>query len=110
MEYGQCVGAYYDDGYGTWENAVVQGIAKITLINYSGKIELDGNLIVSKSGLKCKLSDKYCFDDEGGDSFWNEYPIDTCKFDRYDVLYEGKASKLMDKRPHTSAPTLYTLA
>ncbi|KYQ49307.1 hypothetical protein ALC60_11630 [Trachymyrmex zeteki] len=80
----RCIGAQYTDGYGTWENVLVQ------------------------SGTRCSLTPGYCMDSNGAESYWPPLPIDHCHFDQYNILYEGLATKLSSKK-NQSTPTIYTV-
>ena len=93
---GRCNGAAYSDPFGTWESVIVQGTVKITLTEQEGRIKLNSNAIHLRSGTACSLSEGSCIDSEGGYTFWDPIPIDNCKFNRYSVLYEGYANKMVD--------------
>ena len=93
---GICNGAAYSDPFGTWESVVVQGIVKTTLTEQEGRIKLNSNALHLRSGTACSLSEGSCIDSEGGYTFWDPIPIDNCMFNRYSVLYEGYANKMVD--------------
>ena len=105
---GKCNGAAYSDAYGSWESVVVQGTIKITVQEQIAPIKLDNNQIILRSGTKCTLSDETCIDIEGGYTFWELTPTDTCKFNHYGILYEGYASKIVDKTINNEN-TVYSL-
>jgi len=92
---GQCSGAQYSDPYGTWQNVVVQGIITISLNSYQATINLETNQIHLKSGTTCQYSEANCIDIEGKYTFWNTIPADNCKFNYYDVLYQGLANRMI---------------
>lgn len=94
---GSCLGTYYSDPYGSWDNVVVQATLKITLMDYSARSHLQDNQVSLLSGTRCSLNIGSCVDLNGGYTFWDPLPQDTCHFDRYAVLYQGYASKLEDK-------------
>ena len=48
------------------------------------------------SGTTCTLSARNCIDSEGGYTFWKPVLTDTCNFNKYGVLYEGLANKMID--------------
>jgi hypothetical protein len=49
-------------------------------------------------------------DADGEETFWPIVPIDNCHFDRYDILYEGLATRLISKEiENSSRPTVYTV-
>ena len=47
------------------------------------------------SGTTCHLSARNCIDSEGGYTFWKPVPTDTCHFNKYGVLYESLANKMI---------------
>ncbi|KAL6421472.1 hypothetical protein ACFW04_012203 [Cataglyphis niger] len=93
---GSCSGGTYSDPYGTWADAVVLGSIKITLQDYTADVRINTNRVQLRSGVACELSATYCSDIEGGDTFWDPIPADTCKFSNYGILYEGYADKIID--------------
>ena len=93
---GKCDGSGYSDPFGTWENVVVQGTIKITLMEQIAQIKLNSNTIRLRSGTTCSLSEENCIDQEGGYTFWKSIPKDNCNFQEYSVLYEGLANKMVD--------------
>ncbi|KYQ58859.1 hypothetical protein ALC60_02139 [Trachymyrmex zeteki] len=80
---GQCLGAQYSDPYGAWDNVIVQGTTTITLTSYQTSINLETNQIRLKSGTICVRK--------------KILPTDHCKFNHYDVLYEGHPKLLILK-------------
>ena len=107
---GKCSGAGYSDPYGTWESVVVQGIIKITLSDYESQIKLDNNNINLRSGKICSLSIGNCLDVDGGYTFWQVIPTDSCKFNRYGILYEGLANKMSNPDLGGNQQTVYSLS
>lgn len=91
---GKCSGAQYSDPYGTWQNVIVQGTVRMSLSSHQAITNTETNQLHLKSGSVCKYSDGNCVDIEGRDTYWDTIPIDYCKFNHYDVLYEGKANKM----------------
>ncbi|XP_071653561.1 uncharacterized protein [Temnothorax longispinosus] len=92
---GQCFGTQYSDPYGTWQNVVVQGIITISLNSHQAVTNIETNQIHLKTGTTCQYSDGNCIDIEGKYTFWETIPNDYCKFNHYDILYEGKANKMI---------------
>lgn len=90
---GKCQGTQYSDLYGTWDDAVVQGTVKISLQTQLARANRDENVIILRSGVRCQFSDGSCMDTEGGNSHWEVIPRDSCKFDKYSILYEGYANR-----------------
>ena len=86
-------GTGYSDPFGTWKNVLVQGTVEITLTEQVARIKLEADTIYLISGTVCSLSESTCIDQEGGHTFWNTIPIDSCKFQHHSVLYEGFAKK-----------------
>lgn len=105
---GRCSGTQYSDPYGTWDNVVVQATVRITLQNYQAAIKVSANQVILRSGLHCPLQEGTCIDTNGGHTFWSTTPTDSCRFDKYDILYEGIASKIQPKAT-TTGPTVYTV-
>lgn len=105
---GKCEGSSYSDPYGTWDSVVVQGSVKISLQEYTAQVNVDTNKIHLRSGTNCDLSEGRCVDIDGGDTFWEPMPEDSCKTSRYGLLYEGIADRITDY--DTGNPqTVYTL-
>ena len=68
------------------------------------------NKIILKSGTICHFQNGFCVDNEDGHPFWHSFPSSTCKFGRYDVLYEGLASKITDtSQTEEKSPSVYAL-
>ena len=88
---------------------VVQGMVKITLMNYEAQVKLDSNHINLRSGTVCTLASGTCLDIDGGNTFWQTIPIGACKFSRYGVLYEGIANKLMSSDLGGNRQIVYSL-
>lgn len=91
---GKCAGTEYSDPYGIWSNVVVQGVIELTIQDYYATVNINTNKVNLRSGLACRLSEPGCVDLEGGNTFWDPLPDDNCRFDRYDILYEGLAQKV----------------
>ncbi|KAL6417282.1 hypothetical protein ACFW04_012870 [Cataglyphis niger] len=105
---GSCSGGTYSDPYGIWADAVVLGSIKITLQDYTADVRINTNRVQLRSGVACELSATYCSDIEGGDTFWDPVPADTCKFSNYEILYEGYADKIIDNI-NQQAQVVYSL-
>ncbi|KYN00614.1 hypothetical protein ALC62_08613, partial [Cyphomyrmex costatus] len=105
---GKCSGAQFSDGYGSWDNVMVQAVVKITLRALELSVKRAAEYIIMPSGTYCKISSKLCIDADGSETYWLPMPIDNCHFDQYDILYEGLATKLSPRVNH-SIPTVYTV-
>lgn len=105
---GKCSGSQYTDGYGSWENVVVQASIKISLKTFETPVKRTSGDVILPSGTHCKITPGYCIDTEGAQTYWAPLPIDSCHFDRYNILYEGPATKLTPKNNHLS-PIVYTV-
>ncbi|KYN00578.1 hypothetical protein ALC62_08647 [Cyphomyrmex costatus] len=105
---GKCAGAQYTDGYGSWDNVIVQAVIKITLKTMDLSMKRKMGHIILPSGTFCKSSSKYCIHADGSETYWSPIPIDNCHFDQYDILYEGLATRLVPKNNY-STPTVYTV-
>lgn len=106
---GQCVGTQYSDSFGNWDNVVIQANVKIVITNYQADVNLVNNKIILRSGTQCPLSDGTCFDNEGNSAFWKTEPTDSCQFNRYDVLFEGLATKHQNTNLTDGSPDVYSL-
>lgn len=105
---GSCDGSAYSDPYGTWSGVIVLGSIKITLQDYTADVRINTNKVQLRSGIACELSSTHCSDIEGGDTFWDPVPADTCKFSSYGILYEGYAEKIIDNI-NQQAQVVYSL-
>ncbi|XP_076618874.1 uncharacterized protein LOC143340594 [Colletes latitarsis] len=105
---GTCSGTTYSDPYGTWTGVVVQAVARISLKNYVAPVKLSTNEVILHSGQRCKLQLGHCLDSEDGFSYWDSAPVDSCNFNGYDVLYDGKATRITP--PGDKGPIVYTVA
>ena len=68
--------------------------------------------ILLRSGTRCTFSNGSCFDLEDGRTFWKPYPQSPCKFDLYNVPYEGIATRMTEtitNKSPTSIPVVYGL-
>lgn len=105
---GRCSGAQYTDGYGAWDNVIVQAAIRITLLTVEVPIKRITGEVVFPSGARCFVQKGYCLDADGIESYWTPTPVDSCHFDRYDILFEGIATKLTSRETQMS-PTVYTV-
>nr|XP_034195043.1 uncharacterized protein LOC117611216 [Osmia lignaria] len=96
---GTCKGTSYADPFGSWDNVIVQGLIKVTVQSYPATVKLSTGQIILKSGYQCNLQEEVRHDPEAGHTYWNSIPKDYCEFNKYTVLYEGKATKII---PHDS--------
>jgi len=99
---GACRGSAYSDPYGTWTDVIVLANIRITLQDYTANVRLNSNRIQLRSGVTCGLSYASCTDIEGGHTFWDPVPTDSCKFSDYSALYQGYADKIIDKTKESS--------
>lgn len=91
---GTCKGIQYSDPYGTWDDVVVQGIARITLKSSYVPVQLNSGKIILKSGTICTLKEGFCIDSEDGYTYWKPAPISACDFHQYSILYQGSATQI----------------
>lgn len=107
---GRCSGAAYSDGYGEWDNVIVQAVVKITLRVFDAAIKRSTGTLILPSGTHCSTTAYNCIDSEGGETFWPIIQSDTCHFERYDILYEGRAIRLTPREAlNQTGPTVYTV-
>jgi hypothetical protein len=97
---GSCRGTQYADHYGSWEGVVVQATVKISLRSGIAPIRIETNKILLKSGTTCTFSEGNCWSTEDGYTYWQLHPPSPCKFDQYDVLYEGIATRIQEITPN----------
>lgn len=91
---GKCEGVYYTEPSGIgYKDAVVKGSVQITLMDYTANVNVDANKVILRSGTTCNLNEGLCVDMEGGNTYWDPLPEDTCKTKRYGLLYEGFADQ-----------------
>lgn len=102
---GTCKGTQYSDPYGTWDNVIVQAVAKISLKSSYVPVQLEHGKIKLRSGTICTLADSFCLDSGDGYTFWKPVPTKSCNFNQYDVLYEGLATKITGD----DSPVIYSL-
>ena len=91
-------------------DVVVQAKVKISLKSGHVPIKIESDKILLRSGTCCTFLDGYCLED--GHTFRKPYPQSPWKFDLYNVLYEGIATRMTktitNKSPST--PVVYRLA
>jgi len=105
---GRCAGSQYSDGYGSWENVIVQASIKITLRTFTASVKRSTGKVLLPTGTQCDLTQNYCIDADGAENYWSSLPVDSCHFDRYDILYQGLAVKLTPKDVQAT-PVIYTV-
>lgn len=105
---GACSGGAYTDPYGSWTDVIVIGTIRITLQDYIADVRINVNRVQLRSGITCELSATTCIDMEGGDTFWDSIPHDSCSFSKYSILYEGYADKITDNASQFAQP-IYSL-
>jgi len=98
---GRCSGSQYSDGYGSWEN--VQASVRIILRAFNASIKRSTGKVILPTGTHCDLTFSYCIDADGAENYWTALPVDSCHFDRYDILYQSIASKLTPKTRQTTS-------
>lgn len=104
-----CVGASYSDAYGTDEDVLVQGHIDFTLQTYKAQVNLKNDKIHMISGVTCRYSDTTCLDQENGYTYWTPLPEDRCNFNMYNVIYDGKATKITDLEWSNHIQVMYSL-
>ncbi|KAL6417424.1 hypothetical protein ACFW04_012756 [Cataglyphis niger] len=106
---GNCKGTQYSDPYGTWDDVIVQAVLKISLRSSHVPVQLNSGKIILKSGTVCALSESFCIDSDDGYTYWKPIPTSSCNFHRYDVLYEGPATRIVDDTINSVSPIIYSL-
>lgn len=105
---GTCRGSDYTDGFGTWDNVVVQAVIRVVLKDFDASIKRSSNELILPSGTRCPASARSCQDADGAETYWTPLPADTCHFDKYDILYEGIATRL-SARGNQTTTIIYTV-
>lgn len=105
---GACRGAEYTDGYGSWDNVVVQATVRITLRDLEVSVKRSSGEVILPSGTRCPVTDRTCQDSDGAETYWTALAEDSCHFDQYDILYEGNAVRLSPRANQTST-IVYTV-
>lgn len=105
---GTCRGSDYTDGFGTWDNVVVQAAIRVVLKDFEASVKRSSDELMLPSGTRCPTSARSCQDADGAETYWTPLPADTCHFDRYDILYEGIATRLSAQGNQTTA-IIYTV-
>lgn len=105
---GTCRGADYTDGFGTWDNVVVQAAIRVVLRDFEASVKRSSDELMLPSGTRCPASARSCQDADGAETYWTPMPADTCHFDRYDILYEGIATRL-SAQGNQSTAIIYTV-
>lgn len=87
-----CQGEYFTDGMNEWHNVIVQYAITLLIRDFNTPVIASRNSIVIE-GLQCDFSNEYCMDSLHGQSFWANNKDQSCYADKYDVLFEGTATK-----------------
>lgn len=105
---GTCRGADYTDGFGSWNNVVVQATVRVALREFEVSVKRSSDELILPSGVRCSASARSCQDTDGSETYWTPLAADSCHFDRYDILYEGTAARLSPRENQTST-IVYTV-
>lgn len=105
---GTCRGSDYTDGFGTWDNVVVQAVIRVVLKDFEASVKRSSDELILPSGTRCPASARSCQDADGAETYWTPLPADTCHFDKYDILYEGIATRLSAQGNQTTT-IIYTV-
>jgi hypothetical protein len=97
---GNCRGTQYVDPYGSWDGVVVEATVKISLRSGIAPVPIEANKILLKPGIVCTFTEGNCLDTEDRYTYWQRHPSSPCKFDQYDVLYEGIVTKIQEIKPN----------
>ncbi|XP_025157199.1 uncharacterized protein LOC112589174 [Harpegnathos saltator] len=79
-----------------------------TMQEYSATVKLNANQVVLRSGVYCELKAAHCVDIEGGNTYWDTIPDDSCKGSSYGVLFDGYAIKMQDSTD-AGSQTVYSI-
>ena len=78
IEEKSCSGDTYADDYGSWNNVLVQGLIKITIMEEYAKVNLNNTKLHLNLGMTCKFSDEHCIDAQAGYAFWSHVINENC--------------------------------
>lgn len=87
-----CQWEYFSDGQVNYHNVIVQYTVALTLRDFNTPVIASRDSILIE-GLRCDFSKEYCIDSKHGQSFWVNNKDQACYKDKYDVLFEGIATK-----------------
>lgn len=104
-----CKGTSYSDPYGTWDNVIVTGYIYINIFEYEATVNLNQNEIILRSGSRCKHDAGTCIDWEGGNTHWEPLPEERCKFNNYEIVYEGRAEKIRDTKNGANGEEIFSI-
>lgn len=110
-ETGSCTGGYVSIGSDSWSNVYATAEVKITLSDFTATHKVNGDRMVTPSGVSCVFSEGYCLDVEMGLLVWDQQNRVDCDRTAYHVLYTGKASKVtvVEQSSHKSSYVLYSI-
>ena len=94
---------------GNWDSVTVQGIVSVTLKEFIAPVNLNTNKVHLTSGMTCVLQDGFFTDLEGGQTFWDTLPRDACNFNKYKILYQGRANKTIDLDSDVSTQVMFSI-
>lgn len=89
-----CKGTQYSDRFGTYEDVLVEAVVEIYYSTYKVRVNVERDQVELKTGVRCAYPDGNCLDVTGSRIYWETQPGDSCGFQQYQRIYEGKATKL----------------
>lgn len=107
---GYCKGTHYSYGSNSWNDVIVMHAFEFTILDYFGSVRLEDNQVILRNNILCPYLQRQCMDVEFGMSFWDLIPDTSCETMKYNVLYEGSATKIQNLVSHNdSTRIIYTV-
>lgn len=103
----ECKGGAYTDPYGSWSDALVKALVKITLIEGRARVTTNSDRIDLPCGTICQFSDAHCLDMLNRHTLWEALPEDRCHLRDFQVVYDGLATRITDQGSDLMEP-VYT--
>lgn len=90
---GNCKGASFSDGAGSWDDVVVIAEIKILVKSSESVVDLNNNKLALSSGEVCIYNWRSCVTDTLGQSFWTMASNDSCSNNRHIIHYTGESKR-----------------
>lgn len=91
---GACQGAPYTSGIHSWNDVVVIQAIEFTIADYTNVVRLEDNQVILRNDITCAYLNGRCMDIDNGLSFWDMFSDTSCEALKYDVIWQGKATKV----------------
>lgn len=91
---GGCNGAPYTFGASSWNDVVVIQAMEFKITDYSSVVRLEDNQVMLRNDITCAYLNGKCMDPDNGISFWDMLADTSCEALKYDVIWQGTATKV----------------